>query len=142
MQSPNFNTTRLGSYLAGWPNTNALSRNSLFCFLFLFFSFSRFFFPLQDDIIDCRNPVLALCNVFQASVYQLFFHIISPCPYFICIYLQYRLESLENSYSSSILRFSILLFGKRVRLNRKKRRLREMSYLWPGHYIVIISFSI
>ena len=60
------------SYLAGWPNTNTLCCNNFF------FLFCYFYFLCKVILVTADIP--ALFNVFS-GIYQLFVHIISPCPY-------------------------------------------------------------
>ena len=140
MQSPNFNTTRLGSYLAGWPNTNTLSRNSLFCFLSLFFLFLVFSFLCKAILVTAEIP----CQPCVMSFRLLFINYFFISFRHVRILFQYNtgLNHWKIHTVHQFCDFRYFFFGKRVRLNRKKRRLREMSFLWPGHYIVIISFTI
>ena len=72
VRSTKFSPVQRGSCLDGLPNTNTLCSNKLF--------FSFVFFSSLSKAISVTAELPVLCYFFF-SIYQLFFQIISPCPY-------------------------------------------------------------
>ena len=59
-------------------------------------------YPALSKVILKTAELPALGDV-VSSIYQLFVHIISPFPYFMCIYLQYRINKQGNSPQFSVI---------------------------------------